>query len=70
MGCYCCVYVTSLFFVCLFFTTVGDTLSKTYIRFTNKTKQVYMNQGMAERNANVGFNTLGQGCPNFFNVFY
>lgn len=56
------------FFVCLFLTTAGNSLSQTYIRVVNKTKQVYMNKGMAKISANVGSNILGNSF--FRNYLY
>lgn len=57
MICYYCV--CGFFVYCLFWTTAENNLSQTYIRFINKTKQVYMNKDMAKICANVGLNILG-----------
>lgn len=51
--------VCGFFVYCLFWTTAENSLSQTYIRFINKTKQVYMSKDMVKICANVGLNIIG-----------
>lgn len=54
-----------LVFVCLVLAIAANDTSPTYIRFINKTIQVYMNKDMAEINADIGFNILGNSSTIF-----